>query len=48
MQKEACEKLAKTSIAEIFEFGLHEFITEFLATNRLVADAIASDYRFTE
>lgn len=48
MQKEASEKLSRTSITDIFEHGLHEFITEFLATNRLVADAIASDYRFTE
>ncbi|WP_183627376.1 alpha-E domain-containing protein [Novosphingobium sediminicola] len=48
MQKEASDKLGKTTITDIFEHGLHEFITEFLATNRLVADAIAADYRFTE
>jgi len=48
MQKEASEKLGKTTITDIFEHGLHEFITEFLATNRLVDDAIAADYRFTE
>ncbi|ODU82648.1 alpha-E domain-containing protein [Novosphingobium sp. SCN 63-17] len=48
MQKEASDRLGKTTITDIFEHGLHEFITEFLATNRLVADAIAADYRFTE
>jgi len=48
MQREATEKLERTTIADIFDFGLHEFITEFLATNRLIAEAIAADYRFTE
>ena len=48
MQREATEKLERTTIGDIFDFGLHEFITEFLATNRLIAEAIAADYRFTE
>jgi uncharacterized alpha-E superfamily protein len=39
---------AATSIEAIFETGLHEFITDFLVTNRHIADAIAADYRFAE
>jgi len=48
MQRDASAKLNQTTIAQIFEFGLHEFITDFLVTNRHIADAIAGDYRFTE
>ena len=35
-------------IAQIFEAGLHEFITRFIAGNQQLAQAIANDYRFTE
>jgi uncharacterized alpha-E superfamily protein len=48
MQRAATEKLSQTTIADVFEFGLHEFLGEFLANNRLLGDAIAADYRFTE
>jgi uncharacterized alpha-E superfamily protein len=48
MQRAACHKLRATSIEAIFETGLHEFITDFLVTNRQIADAIAADYRFAE
>ena len=44
--RDATEQLNQTSIAEVFEYGLHEFITRFLATNRRIAEAIAADYRF--
>ena len=46
--QDAHTHLAGLSITEIFDIGLHEFITDFLKTNRRVADAIAADYRFTE
>ncbi|MDE2436705.1 MAG: alpha-E domain-containing protein [Sphingomonadales bacterium] len=36
----------ETTIDAIFEGGLHEFLTEFIACNRQVAQAIESDYRF--
>ena len=35
-------------IARIFEAGLHEFITRFIAGNQQLAQSIANDYRFTE
>jgi uncharacterized alpha-E superfamily protein len=35
-----------TDIEAIFEQGLHEFISEFIACNRRVASAIELDYRF--
>jgi uncharacterized alpha-E superfamily protein len=35
-----------SNIEQIFEDGLHEFITEFIACNRQVAQAIERDYRF--
>ncbi|NBC37451.1 hypothetical protein GTZ99_12920 [Novosphingobium sp. FSY-8] len=45
---EAAEKLGRTTIAEIFDYGLHEFLTDSLNGNFRIADAIATDYRFTE
>jgi uncharacterized alpha-E superfamily protein len=48
MLREANAKLGRTTIGEIFEFGLHEFITQFLGTSYNIAQAIAADYRFTE
>ena len=41
-------RLAEISIADIFEQGLHQFITDFIATSRTIATAIAADYRFIE
>jgi uncharacterized alpha-E superfamily protein len=35
-----------SNIEQIFEDGLHEFITEFITCNRQVAQAIERDYRF--
>ena len=35
-----------SSIEAIFEAGLHQFIQEFIARNRQVAQAIEQDYRF--
>lgn len=36
----------QSSIETIFEAGLHQFIQEFIARNRQVAQAIEHDYRF--
>ncbi|MDE2403855.1 MAG: alpha-E domain-containing protein [Sphingomonadales bacterium] len=44
----AVTRLQAQTIAEVFEFGLHEFLTDFIAANRNLADAIAADYRFIE
>ena len=46
--REACDSLSRTSIDEIFDVGLHEFLDEFISANRAIGDAIAADYRFTE
>lgn len=45
--REGGAKLHNTSIDAVIEHGLHEFIAEFIAENRRLANAIASDYRFT-
>ena len=39
--------LHQTSIDDIFEFGLHEFITSVISGISDIANAIAADYRFT-
>jgi uncharacterized alpha-E superfamily protein len=45
---QAQTRLCQTDINQIFDFGLHEFITDFIASSRHIADAIAADYRFIE
>ena len=45
--RNAGAKLHGSDIDSIVDYGLHQFIGDFLADNRQVADAIASDYRFT-
>ncbi len=45
--RDAWAKLHETTIDEIIDYGLHEFISEFLGETREIADAIATDYRFT-
>jgi uncharacterized alpha-E superfamily protein len=40
-------RLTDTSIAGIFEFGLHEFLISAVVGIKEVADSIATDYRFT-
>jgi uncharacterized alpha-E superfamily protein len=47
MMREADQQLTGRSIDEIFEGGLHEFLTAFIARNRAVAGALAEQYRFT-
>jgi len=46
--REAGSRLHETTIDAIFERGLHEFITEFIADTLLIGEAIAADYRFIE
>lgn len=40
-------RLLDQSIDDIFEQGLHEFLTDFMAGNAQLADEIARDYKFT-
>jgi uncharacterized alpha-E superfamily protein len=42
----ADDKLGVTTIEAIIDNGLHEFLTRFLADNRKLADALATNYRF--
>ncbi len=44
----ACEKLHASNVQEIFDYGLHEFLVDFISCNRLIGDAIAADFRFVE
>jgi Uncharacterized protein conserved in bacteria len=44
--RDAGSRLHQTSIEQIVEEGLHEFIVNFIACNVQIASAIASDYRF--
>ena len=46
--RQAQTRCNQTNIGQIFDFGLHEFITAFINTNRQIAEAIAADYRFIE
>ncbi|MCR6672099.1 alpha-E domain-containing protein [Devosia ginsengisoli] len=46
MAQNMLTKLRSATIADIFEEGLHEFLTEFLRSNAALADQIAVDYRF--
>lgn len=40
------DRLLNRSIADIFEFGLHEFLTEFIADNNRLNAEISDDFRF--
>jgi len=44
--QEAAARLRATTIEQIFDEGLHEFLTRFLAKTHEIGDAIAADYRF--
>lgn len=45
--RDAGGRLHQTTIEQVFDFGLHQFILRFIAGNRQIAEAIARDYRFT-
>jgi uncharacterized alpha-E superfamily protein len=40
-------KLERSSMTEIFQGGLHEFITEFIEDNARLSNAISEQYLFT-
>ncbi len=42
------KRLGKTTIASIFDYGLHEFIVDFLRDTNALGRQIEQDYRFTE
>ncbi|MBC2665663.1 alpha-E domain-containing protein [Novosphingobium flavum] len=46
--RDAGSRLHQTTIEDIVEVGLHEFITDFVDCNVEIANAISQDYRFTE
>ena len=39
-------KLERASMTEIFQGGLHEFVTEFIEENARLASAISEQYLF--
>jgi len=39
-------RLKKSTIREIFDTGLHEFLSDFIRANNRLGDEIAADYRF--
>ncbi len=41
-------RFGKTSIESIFDYGLHEYIEDFLRQNNALGRQIEQDYRFTE
>jgi len=46
--RDAVSRLHQTNIDDIFETGLHEFLTEFIGRTCQIGNAIAADYRFVE
>ena len=48
LARAARDRLQQAAIADIFEYGLHEFLSDFIATNRSIADAVSADFRFVE
>ncbi len=46
LMRDADEQIAGLNAEKIFDEGLHEFLTGFMARNAAIADAIAKDYRF--
>ena len=46
LMRDADTHLHDLTIEEIFEQGLHEFLTEFTSANAAIGNAIAQDYRF--
>lgn len=48
MVAQICQKFDNSTIDQIFEYGLHEFVTEFLADSHALGRQIERDYRFYE
>lgn len=45
---EANKRLLGKNVDDVFEQGLHQFLTGFIVGNNALADAIANDYRFVD
>jgi uncharacterized alpha-E superfamily protein len=43
---EVTAMLEGTSMDRIFAYGLHEFLTEFIARNNKITEAVAESYNF--
>jgi uncharacterized alpha-E superfamily protein len=43
-----CHRFDTTTIDEIFDYGLHEFVTEFLTDSQALGQQIERDFRFYE
>ncbi len=48
MVDQICQRFETTTIDQIFDYGLHEFVTEFLAESQALGRQIELDYRFYE
>jgi uncharacterized alpha-E superfamily protein len=46
LMRQSDTRLADLTIDEVFEQGLHEFLTGFINCNSAIAAAIGEDYRF--
>jgi uncharacterized alpha-E superfamily protein len=46
LMRESDTRLSGLSIEDVFDKGLHQFLTDFTAANSSIAQAIAQDYRF--
>lgn len=48
MVEQICRRFDSTTIDQVFDFGLHEFITEFLSDSHALGRQIEQDYRFKD
>lgn len=48
MVDQICQRFETATIDQIFEYGLHEFVSEFLADSQALGRQIEIDYRFYE
>jgi len=48
MVDQICQQFDKSTIDQIFDFGLHEFIQKFLKDSQMLGRQIEIDYRFVE
>jgi uncharacterized alpha-E superfamily protein len=46
LMRDADTRISHLTVDQIFDFGLHEFLVDFLARNAAIGRAIAEDYRF--
>jgi uncharacterized alpha-E superfamily protein len=46
LMREADQRLTGRTVEDIFDQGLHQYLTEFISRNQAVASAIAEQYRF--